>query len=305
MQGQPNKYFPPTLSLLLAAVIWGTVWYPYRLLEGQGLQGTPATFLTYLVTLVLAAIFFTKSWRECLNAPAWFFLLAMASGWANYAYVMGTLEGEVMRVLLLFYLAPVWTLPLARWLLGERPSPASYLVVLLALVGAITMLWRPELGLPLPRNLADWYGLSAGFAFALNNVLARRLSNSSIGAKVFASCFGVLAITGVAMLAKGDLSSIVEARSSATIWLVIAVGGALFCSSLMVFYAVIRLPAIRAIVIMLFELIVGAVTSSWLAGESMSTREWAGGILIILATLISAVPERKPVQRDSSSRERQ
>ncbi len=127
MAGQPNKYFPPTLALLFAAVIWGTVWYPYRLLEGQGLQGTPATFLTYLVTFFLVLIFFAKSWREYFNPPAWFFALALVSGWTNYAYVMGTIEGEVMRVLLLFYLAPVWTLPLARWILGERPSTAAIL----------------------------------------------------------------------------------------------------------------------------------------------------------------------------------
>jgi drug/metabolite transporter (DMT)-like permease len=293
MQGQPNKYFPPATALLFAAVIWGTIWYPYRLLEAQGLLGTPATFLTYLVTFALAIIFFAKSWRECVRAPVWFFALAMAAGWTNYAYVMGTLEGEVMRVLLLFYLAPVWTLPLARWILGERPSLANYLVVSLALIGAITMLWRPEIGWPVPRGLADWYGLSAGFAFALNNVIALRLKGASIGAKALTSCVGVLVISGVAMVVAGQVSNLVHVHSSSTIWLVIGVGIALFCTSLLVFYALAYLPAIRAIVIMLFELIVGAVTSSWLAGESMSPREWIGGTLIIAATVFSALPERQ------------
>ena len=293
MADHPNKYFPPTAALLVSSVIWGTVWHPYRLLDAQGLHGTPATFLTYLVTLALTALVFTKSWRECFKAPTLFFALAMASGWANYAYVMGTLEGEVVRVLLLFYLAPVWTLPLARWLLGERATPANYVVVLLALVGAITMLWRPEIGWPVPRNPADWYGLSAGFAFALNNVVVRRLHDSSVAAKTFASCFGVLAISAVAMLLAGDFSSLAQARGAATIWLIIGVGSALFFSTLMVFYGVVHLPAIRAIVIMLFELVVGAISSHWLAGESLSMREWIGGILIVAATLFSAFPNRK------------
>ncbi len=294
MLGQPNKYFPPTAALLFAAVIWGTIWYPYRLLEAQGLQGTPATFLTYLVTLILAATFFAKSWRESFKAPGWFFALAIASGWTNYAYVMGTLEGEVMRVLLLFYLAPVWTLPLARLILGERPSTASYLVVLLALVGAITMLWRPEIGWPLPRGRADWYGLSAGFAFALNNVIALCLKETGVGEKVFASCLGVLMISTIAILVTGDVSSLAKADSSMTVWLVVGVGSALFCTLLMVFYALAYLPPIRAIVIMLFEIIVGAVSSHWLAGETMTTREWVGGTLIIAATFFSARPDRKP-----------
>jgi drug/metabolite transporter (DMT)-like permease len=292
MAGQPNKYFPPTFALLVSASIWGTVWYPYRLLEGQGLQGTPATLLTYGFTLLLNILFFAKKWRELLQAPWLFFALAMGSGWANYAYVMGTLEGEVMRVLLLFYLAPVWTVPLARWILNERPSRNSYGVVALALIGAVTMLWRPELGWPLPRSASDWFALSAGVAFALNNILGRRLGECSIGAKTFASCFGVLIITGVALAASGDLPSVVQPRGSSTWMLVAVVGAVLFCSTLLVFYAVVHMPAIRAIVIMLFELVVGAVSSHWLAGESMSAREWIGGILIVAATLISALPER-------------
>ena len=292
MQGQPNKYFPPSAALLLSATIWGMIWYPYRLLDEQGLRGTPATFLTFVVTLLLTAIFFRTSWRECLKNPLLFLSLAFASGWTNYAYVMGTLEGEVMRVLLLFYLAPVWTVPLARWLLGERATRVTYAVVALALIGAMAMLWRPELGWPLPRNRADWFGLSAGIGFALNNVLARRIGDSSAGAKTFASCFGVFTITGIALLLAGDIASLTQFRSSATVWLAIGVGGALFCSTLMVFYGVVYLPAIRAIVIMLFELVVGAVSSHWLAGESLSTREWIGGILIVAATLVSALPER-------------
>ena len=43
---------------------------------------------------------------------AW--VMGLAIGWSNLAYVLGILEGEVMRVLLLFYLAPLWTVPIAR-----------------------------------------------------------------------------------------------------------------------------------------------------------------------------------------------
>ena len=293
MPDQSNKYFSPTAALLFATAIWGTVWYPYRLLQAQGLQGTPATFLTYLVTLALVAIFFTKSWREFSHAPLLFVALALGSGWANYAYVMGTLEGEVMRVLLLFYLAPVWTVPLARWVLDERPSSASYGVVALALIGAVTMLWRPDIGWPLPRDHADWFGLSAGFAFALNNVLGRRLGDCGVAVKTYASCFGVLGISGAALLMTSDVASLTQAPSAATVGLVIGVGVVLFCSTLMVFYGVARIPAIRAIVIMLFELVVGAISSHWLAGESLSMREWIGGILIVAATLFSTLPDRK------------
>ena len=294
MPNQPYKYFPPVLALLAGTVIWGTVWYPYRILREHGLGGTPATFSTYLVTLLFTVTVFSRSWRELSQAPRLFFILTLASGWANYAYVMGTLEGTVMRTLLLFYLAPVWTVPLARWVLNERPTAASYGVVVVALTGAATMLWDPQAGWPISHNLSDWYGLTAGFAFALNNVIARRLSGHSIGAKTFASCLGVLGITAVAMTLTGDWVNVARAGSIVPFSLIVAIGAALFCTMLIVFYGVMHIPAVRAIVIMLFELVVGAVSSHWLVGESMSAREWVGGTLIVAATLFSAFAEPQP-----------
>ena len=292
MPQQPNKYFPPA-ALLAGTVIWGTIWYPYRLLNEQGLAGTPATFVTYLVTLAIAVVIFPKSWRELAQAPRFFLALALGSGWANYAYVMGTVEGEVMRTLLLFYLAPVWTVPLARWLLNERPARSSYGIIALALIGAVTMLWRPGAGWPLVKNSSDWYGLTAGFAFALNNVIARRLGDCGVGVKTFASCIGVLAITTAAMLHSGNIGVVTNFPHAANLILVIGIGAALFCSTAIVFYGVSQMPAVRAIVIMLFELVVGAVSSAWLAGESMSLREWIGGTLIVAATLFSAISDHK------------
>ena len=86
-------------------------------------------------------------------------------------------------MLLLFYLAPLWTVLLARLLLGERAGRWGLQVILLSLAGAAVMLWQPRLGLPLPGNDAEWLGLAAGFLFALSNVLIRRTPQHSIELK--------------------------------------------------------------------------------------------------------------------------
>jgi hypothetical protein len=36
-------------------------------------------------------------------------LLALLFGWCNFSYTWAVSEGMVMRVLLLFYLSPLWT----------------------------------------------------------------------------------------------------------------------------------------------------------------------------------------------------
>ena len=64
-------------------------------------------------------------------------------------------------------------------------------------------------------------------------------------------------------------------------------------STLAVVYGVTHMPVQRSAVIMLFELIVGAASAWWLAGEVVTLREWIGGILILSAALIAIVQEEK------------
>jgi drug/metabolite transporter (DMT)-like permease len=53
-------------------------------------------------------------------------------------------------------------------------------------------------------------------------------------------------------------------------------------------YGVTKITAARASVLILFELIVAAIASYYLANEAMQLNEWLGGALIIAAGLIAA-----------------
>ena len=48
------------------------------------------------------------------------------------------------------------------------------------------------------------------------------------------------------------------------------------------------LPANRAVVILLSELVIAAAAAYWLAGETLRPQDWIGGTLIALASLASA-----------------
>ncbi|EXI84995.1 MAG: carboxylate/amino acid/amine transporter [Candidatus Accumulibacter regalis] len=188
-------------ALLGGALIWGVIWYPYRLLRDAGVDGIASSTLTYGVAFVLGRLVFRRSLLAW--APSWTLLwLALAAAACNLGYVLATLSGEVVRVLLLFYLAPLWTVLLSRLLLGERLGRAGAGVVALSLLGAATMLWEPQAGLPAAPDHADWLGLIAGFSFALFNVLSRRAGHLSIESKAMAAFAGV-AITGTLLLLVG------------------------------------------------------------------------------------------------------
>ena len=282
-----NRNFISITSVVTGATVWGLVWYPYRVLQSSGVSGALATMLSYLLALLIGAFMLRRVWHERSLFGGWVLLLVLSSGWSNFGYVLAMLHGEVMRVLLLFYLAPVWTILFSFWLLGERLNFYGYFVVALSLSGAAIMLWKPSIGFPMPQNLSEWLGLSAGMSFALSNVISRRTSHLSVEAKSFSVWIGATLLSIPFLLWQGgtvDQISAIDTQS----WLLLAVMGiALTATSYAVQYGVTHLAANRAAVLFLFELVVAAVSSHFIAGENMGLRDVIGAVPIIIASLLS------------------
>ena len=275
-------------GLLTGALVWGLIWYPYRLLESLGLSGVSASLATYAVALAGGAVAFRSAWPSLRPTPL-VLAIGLATGACNLGYVLGMLQGEVMRVLLLFYLAPLWTVPLARLVLGERLNAAGMAVVALSVAGAVTMLWRPDLGLPVPLHSAEWLGLGAGFCFALSNVLSRRAAYLTEEAKSLVMFLGVM-LLGALLLPFGNLSALPPPERAGEIGgLVLLIGVVLLAVNMAVQYGLAHRPANRAVVIRLCELVVAAFGAWLLAGEQMAPREWLGGAMIAGASLLSGL----------------
>jgi drug/metabolite transporter (DMT)-like permease len=274
-------------GLLSGAMVWGMVWYPFRILEQAGISAMLSSFLTYVVALVIGLAVSGPIWRELRYAGWWGALLVLAAGWTNFGYVAAIIEGEVMRVLLLFYLAPLWTVIFAHFLLGERLNRFGYLVIFLSLSGAFVMLWQPKVGLPIPQNRAEWIGLSAGMSFALMNVIVRHTDYLSVNFKSAAVWFGTVLLTGTMLLYHGDLTVQLSAITPNSWWLLLLVGLVMCATSFAVQFGLTHMPANQAIVLLLFELLFAAVAAYFLAGEKMGLQEYVGAILIISASLLS------------------
>ncbi|CAG0967488.1 hypothetical protein RHDC1_01082 [Rhodocyclaceae bacterium] len=271
------------VSLLAGATIWGLIWHPYRTLEGMAVSPALGATLTYFVAFLLGLGLFRRQLAGF--RPGWMLaMIGLVAGGCNLGYVLATVHGEVMRVLLLFYLAPLWTVLLARLLLGEKVSLPGAAVIGLSLAGAVVMLWQPSLGLPLPENGAEWLGLAAGFLFAFANVLIRKAQELSIEVKSMAVFAGVV-VVGLAVLPFEPGAVTLPPMAG---WLLVAlIGLVLLATNLFVQYGLTHTPANRAIVIFLFELLVAALASWLLAGEAMTLKEWLGGAMIVAASLFS------------------
>jgi drug/metabolite transporter (DMT)-like permease len=283
---KPSRHWLPVLSLLFTATLWGIVWYPLRLLESQGLAGLWSAMISYGAALLVCLGVFISQRAALRGNLLSLVFLGLAAGWCNVAFIMAVLDGTVVRVLLLFYLSPFWAVCLGWLMLDERLDGKTLLVFLAAVGGAIIMLWDETIGLPWPRDVADWLAVSAGFTFALSNVFVRRMQTVGIWLKSAATWLGVVVIAGFWIAAS---QSAVPAIDTATLLFAVLLGvGGFLVMTVAVQYGVSHMPVHRSAVILLFELVVGAVSSLLLTEETVSPREWVGGGMIVAASYLAA-----------------
>lgn len=270
----------PVSGLLYAAGFWGLVWYPLRYLDSLGLAGVWQTLVSYTAAVAVLVPFLRAGdpWRRHLGDVL---VLGLASGWCNLAFILAMLDGNVVRVLLLFYLSPVWTVLLGRWLLGERITARALGLLATAMAGAVLMLWDPALRHPWPADVADWLALSSGFAFALSNVMVRRLRDLSLVGKTVTAWAGAVLIALLAVVILQEHLPEVPPRAWGGALLLGLVG--FFSATFALQYGVSHLPVQRSSVILLFELVVGTVSAAVFAGERLGSREWVGGFVIVVA----------------------
>lgn len=293
MSNNDNKNFFAVFGLLFGAMCWGIVWYPYRIMAEAGVAGIVSSFYTYAIATVIVGVYFARHWRGIFKLPLSIIWLGIVAGWTNLSYVLAVIDGEVMRVMLLFYLSPLWTLILAHFLLDEKTHLAGVIAIVASLLGAYIMLNDSSSGgLPMPKNNAEWLALSSGFGFSLTNVITRKSIHLSLLAKSFSIWVGVIAFSLVAVpLMQLPFPS--PLALSAMHWLVmVLIALLLVAATFFVQYGVTKIEATRASVLFLFELVVAAIASYYLVNERMDFHEWLGGALIVLAAVFAAFNHR-------------
>ena len=279
----------PALALVVNAFVWGVSWWPFRQLGQAGLHPLAATTLIYLVAVVALAFWWPRAWREVLSHPA-LWVLVVASGTTNAAFNWAVTIGDVVRVVLLFYLMPLWAVLLARLLLHERLTRLALLRVALALGGAMVILWPEGGGWPLPRTLPEFLGVLGGFAFALNNVMLRREAARSEGARAMAMFAGgalVAAVLATVLTLQGHVPGL-PAPAFGWIAGALGMGAAFLVANLSLQYGAARLPANATAVIMLTEVLFASVSALALGAGTMDARLAAGGLAIVAAALLAA-----------------
>jgi drug/metabolite transporter (DMT)-like permease len=284
-QGIAEDRTGPALALMLNAAVWGLAWWPMRQLQAWGVHPLWTTALAFSASAALIGLARPQALRDLLRKPT-LWAIALAAGITNACFNWGVTSGDVVRVVLLFYLMPVWTIVLAGLFLHERSGTAALLRVALGLGGTVWVLWPAEgQGAGLSLSGPDLLGIASGLSCAVNNIIMRRqreLGGAARGLAMFVGG-GLVALSLAITLPVAGLPS----ASPNWVLMVLGLGGCYLCSNLAFQFGVTRLPANSSSVIMLTE-VVWASASAWLLGAGALTWSLAGGGgLILLAAALA------------------
>ncbi len=285
----------PMAAIAASAVLWGLWWLPLRWLEAGGLHGDWVSVTIYGAAALVMAPLAWRRRRSILAGGVPLLLIGLAFGAVLTLWNHAILVGEVVRVVLLFYLAPVWATGLGWLLLGERPGARRLLSIALGLGGAAVVLGF-EGGVPLPGSVGDWLGLASGLLFALSATLTRKaehLDGLDITAVAMAAATAI-ALGFLLVLPTPTPDAAVLARAvplaglAALVWLL--------PQTWLIFWGAARLDPGRVTILLLLEVVAAAASASLLTDEPFGGRELLGCLLILSAGLVEGLARARRAQ---------
>ncbi len=292
--------FVASAVVLMTGIFWGMYWVPVRAVAELGLDGAWGTAaITIAAALLLLPFVLTN--RTSLRGKDLVGIIAITFGGAAFAlYSIGFLYGKVALVVLLWFFSPVWSVLIAKFLLGV-PVPQLRLVAIAAGLAGLFIMLGGDGGIPVPGNLGEWMAFIGGLIWAFATAGMRLKSNVTPLPSAFLFAVGA-ALTSLALAPLLEPLPAIDPANLSTVGVQVFLTGGLWwvlsISALM--WAAVRLDPARVGILLMTEVIFGAATAAVFAGESLSAGEMIGGALVILCGLLEVWPTKAESPPDTA-----
>ncbi len=271
----------PVALATLAALLWGVWWIPIRYLESLGLHGAwPGLVMNLGAFLPALAWVLIRGGVLRLDGQA----VAGAAfiGLAVTTYSTALNHTDVVRAILLFYLAPVWSKILERTFLGMPWRWTSTVALVAALSGAYLVLGgRVRLD---ALNFGDVLALVSGVAWAGGAALTfSGRSANTISMVTVTALFSVLIAVPFALA-----SGMAESGRDLGLAVTAGIGGGMIYvlpTMILTLWSARRLAPATLTFLLTAEIVSGVVSSAVLLDEPFGVMQMTGTVLIVFAAM--------------------
>ena len=290
-----NKF--PNLTVIVSCFFWGSYWIPLRYIDSDSNGSLWPIFFSFLLLSLLLLKPLVKTFYVIFNERNYFFFLGClfaATGITFYSESL--LRGEIAKVVVLFYLCPIWGTIFAKIFLGNKLTLKRLLSIILGIIGLEIMVGI-EKGIIFPTSVVEWIALSAGLSWAMGMTLFH-LAKSTSGFEKTALTALIIPFVFLALCLVPDGRTLEMPNQLISVnviylWMILFAVVWLLPSILLTYFSVEILDPGRINILLAFEVAVGFISASLLTNEIIGPREYLGALFVVSACFVDVLIKSK------------
>ena len=290
------KNLNPNLAIILSTILWGTWWYPLRLLNEYADNNAIPLFLSFMLGGFAIFIFSTKNISSFSKKNIVITLLAASIGAAAMClYNEGLIRGNVARILIFFYLTSVWSTMIEVFFLRQPLTIFRACSISAGFIGLFIITGIDE-GNFLPSSMADIFGILSGMLWSVCATLIRinKELDVNFATSIFILVGGIFVILATYLPDGQTLNGFNFDVFSKTIPVIIAFAFIwLLPGYWLITYGQDQVDPGRAGILLMFEVVIGVISAYLLANGIITLREFIGAIFVMSAPLIEIYSSKK------------
>ena len=289
------KNLNPNYAIVLSTLLWGTWWYPLRLLNDYANNNAVPLTLSFIIAGSFLLIFALKNIPFLSNRNLFLTILAATAGAAAMClYNEGLLRGNVARVLIFFYLTAVWSTIIEIIFLRVALNLYRFFSISSGFIGLFIITGLDQ-GNFIPNSLADIFGIVSGLLWSICATLIRvnEELDVNLGTSIFILIGGLFVVIATLLPEGQILSGFNYEILKNTIFIIFIFSFVwLLPGYWLITYGQDQVDPGRAGILLMFEVVIGVISAYLLANEIITLREFIGAIFVMSAPLIEIYSTR-------------
>jgi drug/metabolite transporter (DMT)-like permease len=286
----------PNFAIILSTLLWGTWWFPLRLLNESANNNAIPLTLSFLIAGLFLLCFSLKNIHLLSKRNIILTLVAATMGAAAMClYNEGLLRGNVARILIFFYLTAVWSTIIEIVFLKVPLTVSRALSITAGFIG-LFIITGLDKGNFLPNSLADIFGILSGLLWSICASLIRvnKELDVNFGTSIFILMGGIFVLLAT-LLPDGQIISGFNSQILFQTYLIILAFAFIWLlpGYWLITYGQDQVDPGRAGILLMFEVVIGIISAYLIANELISIRELLGALFILSAPLVELYSSRK------------